>query len=175
MEAREVFIAIKQKIRFQQSEKEKDSHYTILGNTLVRISNHCTWMKVWENYLNEHPECRKMKIVSIVFEDNEETFCDDCLYTVQPRQKPIIVTEYVYKSTTIDKNVVKEIVKSLQEMDYTNRYTEPTHSIQPQIRTSKNPSTNESKTYKNMKRTITESQLRNIVANSIRKVLFNGN
>ena len=51
--AREIFIAIKQKIRFQQADKEADSHYTVLGNTLVRISNHCTWMKIWDNYLQK--------------------------------------------------------------------------------------------------------------------------
>lgn len=32
--AREIFIAIKQKIRFQQADKEVDSHYTVLGNDL---------------------------------------------------------------------------------------------------------------------------------------------
>lgn len=173
LEARKIFIAIKQKIRFQQSEKDKDSHYTILGNTLVRISNHCTWMKVWENYFNEHPECRNMNIVSIVFEDAGDTFCEECLFTIQPRQKPIIVTEYVYKSNTIQKGIVKAITKSLQEMDYTNQYIEPTHIIQPQTRVSKNPPTNESKIHKNMKnvKQINKGQLRAIVAESIKKVL----
>lgn len=56
MQAREAFITIKQKIRFQQTDKEADSHYTILGNTLVRISNHCTWMKIWDNYLQKNPQ-----------------------------------------------------------------------------------------------------------------------
>lgn len=51
--AREIFQKIKQKIRFQRSDKELDSHYTILGNTLVRVSNHCTWMCVWDEYLEK--------------------------------------------------------------------------------------------------------------------------
>ena len=38
--SREIFQKIKEKIRFHQAEKEADTHYTILGNTLVRISNH---------------------------------------------------------------------------------------------------------------------------------------
>ena len=58
--AREIFIAIKQKIRFQQADKEADSHYTVLGNTLVRISNHCTWMKIWDNYLQKNPQDAKV-------------------------------------------------------------------------------------------------------------------
>ena len=37
--AREIFQQIKNHIRFQQAEKEKGSHYTILGSTLVRINN----------------------------------------------------------------------------------------------------------------------------------------
>ena len=65
--AREIFQQIKNHIRFQQAEK--DSHYTILGSTIVRISNHCTHMKVWENYFEKHPKYEGMKIVSIVFED----------------------------------------------------------------------------------------------------------
>lgn len=69
-EAREIYNAIKEKIRFQQSEKGKDSHYTILGNTLVRVSNHCTTMKTWENYFEKHPKQIKMNILSLVFEDN---------------------------------------------------------------------------------------------------------
>ena len=63
--AREIFIQIKNVIRFQQSEKESDSHYTVLGNTLVRVSNHCTYMYVWENFFKIHPKQRGMKILSL--------------------------------------------------------------------------------------------------------------
>lgn len=168
-QAQEIFIAIKQKIRFQQAEKEKDSHYTILGNTLVRISNHCTYMNTWENYLDKHPKCKGMKIASIVFEDGGSTFSEECLYTVQQREKPIVVTEYVYSSSSLQKADIKEIIGSLQKMDYTNEYSEPTNTIQAITRVSKNPPITESKT-----RTITESQLKRIISESICKVLFNG-
>ena len=46
---REIFQKIEEKIRFQRANKGSDSHHTILGNTIVRISNHCTWMKVWDD------------------------------------------------------------------------------------------------------------------------------
>lgn len=54
--AREIFQQIKNYFRFQRAEKEMDSHYTILGNTLVRVSNHCTYMYVWDNYFEKIPK-----------------------------------------------------------------------------------------------------------------------
>ena len=108
--AREIFQQIKNHIRFQQAEKEKDSHYTILGSTLVRISNHCTHMKVWENYFEKHPKYEGMKIVSIVFEDEGSTFTKQCLQLVNRRDNPIVVGEYVYHSASLSKLEIKSIV-----------------------------------------------------------------
>lgn len=54
--AREIFQQIKNYFRFQRAEKEIDSHYTILGNTLVQVSNHCTYMYVWDNYFEKKPK-----------------------------------------------------------------------------------------------------------------------
>lgn len=49
--AREIILQILRNIRFRVPQKgERDSYYTILGNTLVRVSNHCTYMYVWDNY-----------------------------------------------------------------------------------------------------------------------------
>ena len=124
--AREIFIAIKQKIRFQQADKEADSHYTVLGNTLVRISNHCTWMKIWDNYLQKNPQDAKRNILSLVFEDGEDTYTEECLFTVTERKKPIRVTEYVFKSASLSKQDVKMIIGSLQQMMTTNKFNEPT-------------------------------------------------
>lgn len=78
--AREIFQQIKNHIRFQRAEKEMDSHYTILGNTLVRVSNHCTYMYVWDNYFEKNPKHKGMNIVSLVFEDSGNTATTDCLY-----------------------------------------------------------------------------------------------
>ena len=195
--AREIFIAIKQKIRFQQADKEADSHYTVLGNTLVRISNHCTWMKIWDNYLQKNPQDAIRNILSLVFEDGEDTYTEECLFTVTERKKPIRVTEYVFKSASLSKQDVKMIIGSLQQMMTTNKFNEPTGKGERFDRISVNPdymniettadrraipagghgmdySIEESKTNKNMKKNvvkINENTLRQIVAESVKKVL----
>lgn len=195
--AREIFIAIKQKIRFQQADKEADSHYTVLGNTLVRISNHCTWMKIWDNYLQKNPQDAKRNILSLVFEDGEDTYTEECLFTVTERKKPIRVTEYVFKSASLSKQDVKMIIGSLQQMMTTNKFNEPTGKGERFDRISVNPdymniettadrraipagghgmdySIEESKTNKNMKKNIikiNENTLRKMVAESVKKVL----
>ena len=195
--AREIFIAIKQKIRFQQADKEADSHYTVLGNTLVRISNHCTWMKIWDNYLQKNPQDAIRNILSLVFEDGEDTYTEECLFTVTERKKPIRVTEYVFKSASLSKQDVKMIIGSLQQMMTTNKFNEPTGKGERFDRISVNPdymniettadrraipagghgmdySIEESKTNKNMKKNIVkinENTLRKMVAESVKKVL----
>ena len=195
--AREIFIAIKQKIRFQQADKEADSHYTVLGNTLVRISNYCTWMKIWDNYLQKNPQDAKRNILSLVFEDGEDTYTEECLFTVTERKKPIRVTEYVFKSASLSKQDVKMIIGSLQQMMITNKFNEPTGKGERFDRISVNPdymniettadrraipagghgmdySIEESKTNKNMKKNIVkinENTLRKMVAESVKKVL----
>ena len=199
--AREIFIQIKNVIRFQQSEKEADSHYTVLGNTLVRVSNHCTYMYVWENYFNIHPKQRGMKILSLVFEDNKDTFHPNCLVTQHNNQKPIVVEEYVYplhgNAQYLSKVDVNAIINSLQNLQRTNRFNEPTGKAQRYVRKSINPTTqnittdtngistfssefgygadnvSESKT-NNMKKNViklNENTLRQIVAESVKKVL----
>ena len=126
--SREIFQKIKEKIRFHQAEKEADSHYTILGNTLVRISNHCTWMKVWDDMLNKNPKWKGKSIVSIVFEDNGNTFSEDCLFSLGYRRKPIRIKEYVFESASLSKQDINLIIKSIQNIakttnfiDYTNK------------------------------------------------------
>lgn len=141
--AREIFILIKQIIGFQQDKKEKDSHYTILGNVLVRISNHCTYMYVWENYFLQHPEHKEMKIISLVFEDVKNTFQSNCLITKKNRKKPILVEEYVFpihgNEDYLSKEDVKSLIKKLQRLDLTGEFIEPTNKAKRFIRKSINP------------------------------------
>ena len=143
--AREIFIQIKQVIRFQQDNNEKDSHYTVLENTLVRISNHCTYMYVSENYFQHHPEHSEMKILSLVFEDSQDTFHPNCLITKNNRKKPIVVEEYVYplhgNAQYLTKIDIKLIVKSLQNIQTTNKFNESTGKAQKYMRKSVNPTT----------------------------------
>jgi hypothetical protein len=200
--AREIFTAIKQKIRFQQADKEADSHYTILGNTMVRVSNHCSWMKIWDNYFKNNPKDEKMNILSLVFEDGEDTYTEECLFTVSERRKPIKVTEYIFKSASLSKQEIKMIIRSLQQMMTTNKFNEPTGKGEKWDRISVNPDymnietttngraipagghgadypieennkTNENKTKKKNVIRINEAQLKKIVAESVKKVLKN--
>lgn len=191
--AREIFQWIKNSVPFQRANNENDSHYTVIGNTLIRVSNHCTWMKIWDNYLQKNPKDEKRNILSLVFEDGEDTYTEECLFTVSERKKPIKVAEYVFKSTSLSKQDVKMIIRSLQQMATTNKFIEPTGKGQKWDRISVNPdymniettadgrtipagghgmdySIEESKSNKNTI-TLNESQLRSIVAESVKKVL----
>ena len=137
--SREIFIKIKQVIRFQQSNKEADSHYTVIGNTLVRISNHCTWMKTWDNFFKENPKMKGKPIVSIVFEDSGSTFDSECLFSLEYRRRPIKVKEYVYNSTELSKQDITLIIKGLQQITRSNNYVDFTHKCKPYNRISVSP------------------------------------
>lgn len=96
-------------------------------------------MKVWENYFEKKPKHKNMKIVSIVFEDDGPTFTNECLQLVNRRDKPIVVGEYVYHSSSLSKFEIKSIIKNLQEMDYTNLYKDTTKKCLFYPRVSINP------------------------------------
>lgn len=81
---------------YPQSE-EKNSYYTVIGSTLVRISNHSTRLYVWDDMLEKNSKWKGLPIVSIVFEDIKDTFDEDeCLTLKRFRRKPIKIKEYVY-------------------------------------------------------------------------------
>jgi hypothetical protein len=142
--AREIFIQVKRIIRFQQSEKEKDSHYTVLGNTLVRISNHCTHLSIWDNFLEKNSKMKGKKIISIVFEDNGRTFSDECLYLRRYRRKPIKVEEIVYPINGDGKMIqgqeIKSIINDLQNIASSGQYADSIGKGQRYVRISINPS-----------------------------------
>lgn len=96
-------------------------------------------MKVWENYFEKNPKYEGMKIVSIVFEDEGSTFTKQCLQLVNRRDNPIVVGEYVYHSASLSKLEIKSIIKSLQEMDYSNTYKDATKKCLFYPRLSVNP------------------------------------
>ena len=97
--SREIIKKVLQYVRFRVPQtEEKNSYYTEIGNTLVRISNHCTRLRVWDEILEKNPKWKGKPIISIVFEDDEDTFYEvDCLVLKRFRMKPIKVTEYVYR------------------------------------------------------------------------------
>ena len=73
--SREIIKKVLQYVRFRVPQTEqKNSYYTEIGNTLVRISNHCTRLRVWDEILEKNPKWKGKPIISIVFEDDEDTF-----------------------------------------------------------------------------------------------------
>ena len=79
--AREIILLLIQWLKFRvPNTGEKDSYYGEIGNTLIRISNHCTRLRVWDFMLENNPQWRGKPIISIVFEDDASTFDEvDCL------------------------------------------------------------------------------------------------
>ena len=139
--AREIIKQILSKVPFQADNKEKNSYYTVIGGTLVRVSNHCTWLYVWDNFLEQNPKCKGMPIVSIVFEDNGTTFAEDCLVLKRNRRKPIKVMEYVYSlngdANYLSKQDEKGIIDNIRRIN--GSYVDSTNKSVPYQRISKNP------------------------------------
>ena len=139
--ARDIIKQILSKVPFQADNKENNSYYTVIGGTLVRVSNHCTWLHVWDNFLEQNPKCEGMPFVSIVFEDNGTTFAEDCLVLKRNRRKPIKVMEYVYSlngdAHYLSKQDEKGIIDNIRRIN--GSYVDPTSKSVPFERISKNP------------------------------------
>lgn len=147
--SREIITGILQNVRFRTPKQEKGSYYTTIGNTLVRISNHCTWMYVWDNYIEQNPKCKGMNIVSLVFEDNGNTFSNDCLVLKRVRNHPINVDEYVFplngNGQLILRININTIINDLRRLRQNKDYTDSTGKSNYCMRISVNPTNNENK------------------------------
>lgn len=141
--AREIFIQIKNKIPFKQSEKEKDSHYAYVGNSIVRISNHCTWMYIWDEILEQNPKDKGKPIISLVFEDEGSTFDERCLLLKRFRRSPIKVQEFVFpihgNGQYISSEDIKYIIESLFAVQQGGIYKDRTSKCEFFQRISKSP------------------------------------
>jgi hypothetical protein len=152
--AREIILFILDFIRFRVPRtSEKDSYYTVLGNTLVRVSNHCTWLHIWDDMLEKNPKWKGMRIISIVFEDQNDTFNNNCLVLKSERRKPIRVEEYVYQlngnAHYLSKDEIKAIINSIKLIERSNSFSDPTGKAIYGPRVSVNPSSTNTTTDKN--------------------------
>jgi len=152
--AREIILFILDFIRFRvPRDSEKDSYYTVLGNTLVRVSNHCTWLHIWDDILEKNPKWKGMRIISIVFEDQNDTFNNNCLVLKRERRKPIRVEEYVYQlngnAHYLSKDEIKAIINSIKLIERNNSFSDPTGKAIYCPRVSVNPSSTNTTTDKN--------------------------
>ena len=142
--SREIIKKVLQYVRFRVPQtEEKNSYYTEIGNTLVRVSNHCTWLYRWDEILEKNPKWKGKPIVSIIFEDSGNTFSDECLVLRKFRMKPIKVMEYVYPLqgnpqfiTPQDERLIINGIKQIQG----GKYTDLTNKCsEPILRISQNP------------------------------------
>lgn len=183
--SREIIKKVLQYVRFRVPQtEEKNSYYTEIGNTLVRISNHCTRLRVWDEILEKNPKWKGKPIISIVFEDDEDTFDEvDCLVLKRFRMKPIKVTEYVYRLqgapqfiTPQDERLIISGIKQVQGgkyTDLTNKCSEPILKVS-QNPPSVPPNNQELNTEQYMDKKLirlTESDLHKIVKESVNKIL----
>lgn len=189
--SREIIKKVLQYVRFRVPQtEEKNSYYTEIGNTLVRVSNHCTWLYRWDEILEKNPKWKGKPIVSIVFEDSGNTFSNKCLVLRRFRMKPIKVMEYVYPLqgnpqfiTPQDERLIINGIKQIQGgkyTDLTNKCSEPILRISqnpPDVPPTKTMNNNENKQYKsntNMNKKLirlTEQDLHKIVKESVNRVL----
>lgn len=186
--SREIIKKVLQYVKFRVPQtEEKNSYYTETGNTLVRISNHCTRLRVWDEILEKNPKWKGKPIISIVFEDDEDTFDEvDCLVLKRFRMKPIKVTEYVYRLqgdpqfiTPQDESLIISGIKQVQG----GKYTDLTNKCsEPILRVSQNPSNTplnnklNCNLYMNKKLIrLTESDLHRIVKESVKRAINEGN
>ena len=182
--SREIIKKVLQYVRFRVPQtEEKNSYYTEIGNTLVRISNHCTRLRVYDEILEKNPKWKGKPIISIVFEDDEDTFDEvDCLVLKRFRMKPIKVTEYVYRLqgdpqfiTPQDERLIISGIKQVQG----GKYTDLTNKCsEPILRVSQNPPNTplnnklNCNLYMNKKLIrLTESDLHRIVKESVYSLL----
>ena len=142
--SREIIKKVLEYVRFRVPQtEEKNSYCTEIGNTLVSVSNHCTWLYRWEEILEKNPKWKGKPIVSIVFEDSGNTFTNKCLVLQKFRMKPIKVMEYVYPLqgnlkfiTPQDERLIINGIKQIQG----GKYTDLTNKCsEPILRISQNP------------------------------------
>lgn len=189
--SKEIIKKVLQYLRFRVPQtEEKNSYYTEIGNTLVRVSNHCTWLYKWDEILEKNPKWKGKPIVSIVFEDSGNTFSNKCLVLRRFRMKPIKVMEYVYPLqgnpqfiTPQDERLIINGIKQIQGgkyTDLTNKCSEPILRISqnpPDVPPTKTMNNNENKQYKSNTKMnkkiirLTESDLHKIVKESVNRVL----
>lgn len=125
--SRKIIQKIKSNIKFQQANNEINSHYSMLGNTLVRISNHCIDMRILdEKNLNYN----ELNIVSLVFEDDAKTYIHNIDVIINSRKNPIVAEEYVYSLNGnhdyLSNFDVESIIENIQHLMFSDEFIEPT-------------------------------------------------
>lgn len=141
--SRKIIQKIKNHIKFQQANNEINSHYSMLGNTLVRISSHCCDMRIFDEHLKNIQKHEGLKIISLVFEDDAKTYIHNIDVIDNSRKTPIVAEEYVYSLNGnhdyLSDFDVESIIESLQHLMSSDKFIEPTMKAIHGERISENP------------------------------------
>ena len=133
-----ILLKITQNICFNVPNDENYTYYAFIGKTLIRVSNHCSLLHKWDNFLERHPDFERTPMVSIVFEDNDNTFNEnECLILKRYKETPLKVQEYVYSVDNLTEEDVDNIILSLKTINGT--YIDTTDKSVIYERVSKNP------------------------------------
>ena len=176
--ARDIVIQIANalglKVKYDKDEEGNIIGVSAYGGDCLRLADHCTYLQTWVDAGTWKSPYRK----DVVIED-EDTFA---MEQVQEGYD-FDVDEYVIKSQDMDVNKAKMIAYDIRNAINTGIYANnvgaerrhlvATHKLSTPENEESNNEINESKTNKNMKNTIklNEEQLRQIVAESVKKVL----
>lgn len=169
--------------------KAKNSYYKVLGDRngingkipLVRISNHKTHCVTWLGDVNDLGTAMRFPAnyyFSIVIE-NEPSLKDE---NVPVRVKPFTVHEYTFKQEELEESDIHAIIQDVKGIFTTGEFANSTGKgkydpVKAKVVQQTPPSTNNESNTKNMKKNtikLNEKQLRNIVAESVKKVLKEG-
>ena len=133
-----ILLKIVQNICFNVPNDENYTYYTFIEKTLIRVSNHCSLLHKWDNFLERHPGFERTPMISIVFEDNDHTFNKtECLTLKRYKETPLKVQEYVYSVDNLTEEDVDNIIQSIKVINGT--YIDTTDKSVMYERVSKNP------------------------------------
>ena len=101
--AKEIIRDIKLKIRFQSANDEECAHYTLIGNTLVRIATNSASIDIMKSHFGEKFE--HLNIISIVFSNK-----------VEEKKEKLPFAEYVFNPELVTNNDVNFLIRFFQKL-----------------------------------------------------------
>ena len=108
--AKEIIKDIKKKIGFQSGNDEECAHYTLLGNTLVRIATNSASIDIMKSHLKEKFE--QLNVISIVFSNNVEE---------KKEKQPFV--EYIFNPEEVTNDDVNFLIRFFQKLAYGEIWT----------------------------------------------------
>lgn len=149
------------------------SYYGVSNNTVIRVSDHSTHLQTWV----DNNSISKQNLYSVVIETNPSK--PDLRIN---KEESFSVTEFKHKLKQLNGTSYLELINAIKgAIGNGGQFSNPL-KVKPKLlyptytpMVDANPNPREIEMANENVRTITESQLRNIICESIRKILFNSN